>query len=389
MDFTKNTNLSIEEISENKTSGNELSVTKTSDSTAEKTFTNNAFSHFVTDTMTILWEPVDSGCRLLRCFGNSPILNVPDMIDGRTVSEMGAYCFSRSRPRFPEKIYKTIFIDIENQETTLESGQAFNQKDFDFSAFGTELDGTFLEEITLPDCATTLHNAAFYNCRKLKKLSVGTAISGIGSDEFMNDSQLEHLIIRGKDSEATGLPLILERIAENITVSFCPNSSSSPESTVFFPEYYEWLDEISPAHIFSRSIHGEGFRMRKSFENGILNYRKYDSCLENALTVESPESLCKIALNRLRWPSRLEGIFREKYENVIKKYMGTAFTLAVKDQDFPMLQFICEHFSPDASDLASAIDQCIEKEWGEGNAFLIEAKHKSFSKKTFDFDLDF
>ena len=209
MDFTKNTNLSIEEISENKTSGNELSVTKISDSTAEKTFTNNAFSHFVTDTMTILWEPADSGCRLLRCFGNSPILNVPDMIDGRTVSEMGAYCFSRSRPRFPEKIYKTIFIDIENQETTLESGQAFNQKDFDFSAFGTELDGTFLEEITLPDCATTLHNAAFYNCRKLKKLSVGTAISGIGSDEFMNDSQLEHLIIRGKDSEATGLPLIL------------------------------------------------------------------------------------------------------------------------------------------------------------------------------------
>ncbi|WP_187307169.1 hypothetical protein [Anaerobutyricum hallii] len=54
-----------------------------------------------------------------------------------------------------------------------------------------------------------------------------------------------------------------------------------------------------------------------------------------------------------------------------------------------MLQFICEHFSPDASALASAIDQCIEKEWGEGNAFLIEAKHKSFSKKTFDFDLDF
>lgn len=149
------------------------------------------------------------------------------------------------------------------------------------------------------------------------------------------------------------------------------------------------LDEISPAHIFSRSIHGEGFRMRRSFENGILDYRKYDSCLENALTVESPESLCKIALNRLRWPSRLEDIFREKYENVIKKYMGTAFTLAVKDQDFPMLQFICEHFSPDASALASAIDQCIEKEWGEGNAFLIEAKHKSFSKKTFDFDLDF
>ena len=41
MDFTKNTNLSIEKISENKTSGTELSVTKIYDSTAEKTFTNN------------------------------------------------------------------------------------------------------------------------------------------------------------------------------------------------------------------------------------------------------------------------------------------------------------------------------------------------------------
>ena len=33
MDFTKNTNLSIEKISENKTSGTELSVTKIYDST--------------------------------------------------------------------------------------------------------------------------------------------------------------------------------------------------------------------------------------------------------------------------------------------------------------------------------------------------------------------
>lgn len=347
------------------------------------------FTKNITLSLIILWEPVDSGCRLLRCFGNSPILNVPDMIEGRAVSEIGAYCFSRSRPRFPEKIFKTIFIDIENQETTPENGSTFNKKEFDFSAFGTELDGTFLEEVTLPDSVTTLHNAAFYNCRKLKKLSVGTKISGIGSDEFMNDSRLEHLIIRGKDSETTGLSLILERIAENITVSFCPDSSLSPESIVFFPEYYEWLDEISPAHIFSRSIHGEGFRMRKSFENGVLDYRKYDSCLENALTVESPESLCKIALNRLYWSSRLESIFREKYKNVIKKYIDTAFTLIVKEQDFPMLQFICEHFSPDAATLSSAIDLCIEKKWSEGNAFLIEAKHKIFSKKTFDFDLDF
>lgn len=340
------------------------------------------------NTLTFLWEPVDSGCRLLRCFGNSPILNIPYRINNREVTEIGAYCFSRSRPRFPEAVYKTIFIDINNQESSLEDGQQLNQNNFDFSSFGTELDGTFLEAITLPDSVTTLHNAAFYNCRKLNSLSVGTKISGIGSDEFTNDSHLENLIIRGRDSDATGLSLILERIAENITVSFCP-TPSSPQSILFFPEYYEWLDEISPAHIFSRSIHGEGFRMRKSFENGILDYRKYDSCFENALSVESSESLCKIALNRLRWPSRLENHFKATYEAAIQKRIDTAFTLAVTNRDFPMLQFICGHFSPNSHVLSTAIDLCIEKEWGEGNAFLIEEKHKTFSKKTFDFDLDF
>lgn len=380
MNFTKNINSST-----NTPFINELST----NGIQKKDSDINSFSHSITNILIFLWEPVDSGCRLLRCFGNSPILNIPDRIDGQTITEIGAYCFSRSRPRFPEKLYKTTFIDTNHQETVLEYGQIFNQKDFDFSILGTELDGTFLEEVTLSDNISTLHNAAFYNCRKLKKLSVGTKISGIGSDEFMNDSQLEHLIIRGKDSEPTGLSLILERIAENITVSFCPDSSPSPESILFFPEYYEWLDEISPAHIFSRSIHGEGFRMRKSFENGILDYRKYDSCFENALTVESPESLCKIALNRLRWPSQLEDIFREKYENIIKKYIDIAFALAVKAQNFPLLQFICEYFSPDTATLSTVINLCIEKEWGEGNAFLIEVKHKSFSRKTFDFDLDF
>ena len=343
----------------------------------------------INNSLICLWEPADSGIRLLRCFGNSPILNVPSNINGKEITEIGAYCFSRSRPGFSEHIYKSIFIDMGNATTTKVDGSLLNNTSFDFSAFGTELDGTFLEEVTLPNGITTLHNAAFYNCRKLKKLSVGTKISGIGSDEFMNDNHLEYLIVRGKDTDATGLSLILERIAENITVFFYPDNKNVPESVLFFPEYYEWLDEISPAHIFSRSIHGEGFRMRKSFNNGIIDYRKYDSCFDNALTVESSENLCKIALNRLRWSSCLDTVFKEKYEIAVNKHMDTAFSLAIKSKDFPLLEFICKYFTPDMVLLSDAIDKCIENDWSEGNAFLIEQKHNTFSAKTFDFDLDF
>ena len=85
---------------------------------------------------------------------------------------------------------------------------------------------------------------------------MGTRISGIGSDEFMNDTHLEHLIIRGKDTEPSGLSLILERIAENITVSFCPNDSSTPESILFFPNTMSGLMK-SLRPIFSAAVFTE------------------------------------------------------------------------------------------------------------------------------------
>lgn len=39
--------------------------------------------------------------------------------------------------------------------------------------------------------------------------------------------------------------------------------------------------------------------------------------------------------------------------------------------------------------LSEAMEHCIETDWSEGNAFLMEQKHNIFSEKTFEFDLDF
>lgn len=362
----------------------------------EKHFSGKNFSgaHADGDPLSLLWQPDESGdgIRLLRVFGDSPVVVLPDTIEGKKITEIGDYCFAPSCPKFRGEVFRTELFKKEKEYT--------------------ELCGPFVQEVRLPSFVKTLRNAAFYNCRKLKKLSVGTMISGIGSDEFTNDTRLEELIIRGSDTAATGLSLILERIAENITAFFCPKETSDPETApdsvlpgnlsgdaaaahaspagvLFFPEYYEWLDEISPAHIFSRSINGEGFRMRKSFQNGILDYDKYDACFENALVSESPDALCRIALCRLRYPAHLKNSYREKYEAAVRKFLPTALRQAVKAQDFSLLTWVCRNFSPDGEELSAAIGECIASGWGEGNSFLIEEKHHRFTKKTFDFDLDF
>ncbi|MCI6858238.1 MAG: leucine-rich repeat domain-containing protein [Eubacterium sp.] len=338
-----------------------------------------------TDSLCLLWQPAKDGIRLLRCFGNSPELILPDSIEQKNITEIGAYCFSRSRPRFQGN----VFLSILPGETICMTDSLLNSPDFDFSMYGTELDGTFLEKITLPDCVTTLDNAAFYNCRKLKSLSVGPFITGIGSDEFTNDTKLGNLIIRGSIHQATGLSLFLERIADNLTITFLPDKKMPPEAVLFFPEYYEWLDEISPAHIFSRSIHGEGFRMRKCFQNNILDFGKYDACFANALKSESDETLCKIALNRLIYPVNLPGGQKENYEKALRERLETAFELSIQDKNFSLLSFLCSRFSPDTKLLSPAIESCIRADWGEGSAFLMEQKHKNFTAKTFDFNLDF
>lgn len=329
----------------------------------------NIFDEALTQQLDIIWEPAPDGARILRVYGEQPVLVLPSLIEGLPVTEIGPYCFSRSEPKLPKEAAHFHFPV--NQTGT--NGRLLSC-----------LSGSAVEAIALPASITTLHNAAFYNCRNLHTLSVGTQIHSIGSDEFMNCIRLSKLLVRGSDTETTGPALLLERFAENLLVLFMP--SDSVTAALFFPEYYEWLDEISPAHIFSRSIHGEGFRMRKCFENGKINYEKYDQCMENAMKVESGETLCYISLTRLRWPNGLSADNRTVYEQILCDNMATATGLAIKNKDLEQLLFLCPYWTD--SDYTQAIASCIDRDWGEGSARLMEEKHRngSFARKAFTFD---
>ncbi|CVI65730.1 hypothetical protein BN3660_00291 [Eubacteriaceae bacterium CHKCI004] len=351
---------------------------------------------FTYQKLDILWEPAGDGARILRVYGEHPVVALPETIEGRPVTEIGAYCFSRSEPHLPEQ----YFHFYTGEQLGNPFGQNATQPNAEHpalyeadaptgsAAYGhlSCLSGSLVEAIRLPASVTTLHNAAFYNCRKLHTLSVGPGIRSIGSDEFMNCTSLSQLILRGQDTESTGLSLLLERFEENLLVLFTPEEEDSILAALFFPEYYEWLDEISPAHLFSRSIHGEGFRMRKCFENGRVNYEKYDQCFENALKLESDESLCQIAFTRLRWPNGLKEEACALYEDALKARLHTAVSMAVRDKDLQLLLFLCRYFT--GEDYSQAISACVAADWGEGSARLMEEKHQngSFARKSFSFD---
>ena len=157
------------------------------------------------------------------------------------------------------------------------------------------------------------------------------------------------------------------------------NCREKYQSVLFFPEYYEWLNEISPAHIFSRSIEGEGFRMRQAFQDGHIDYRKYDQCFENALITESDRALCRIALDRLLWSQGLTADAEDLYGKAIQERYEAAIEIIVKRRDLHALQFLCERFHPDGEEITRWMNQCINAQWSEGNVYLIEEIHKTWS----------
>ena len=109
--------------------------------------------------MSVCWELGPGGARGLRVLGDSPCPAVPACVEGMAVVEIGPYCFA---------------------DKPIKAGAYRTGSDTH------EITGSFVEEVTLPDTVRVLHSAAFYNCRKLRRISLGAAGESSGSDLITN-----------------------------------------------------------------------------------------------------------------------------------------------------------------------------------------------------------
>ena len=145
--------------------------------------------------------------RLVRVYGTEPCIALPGTLPAPeggsfAVTELGDYCFSE-KPRSLPAADKTCRYEAA-PDGTARLIRAFGQTvggtcrrydfDFDAPAAGSDADdlhpvcGNFLEELTLPDSLQVVGSCAFYNCRKLRLLTVGTGSLTMGSDVFLNIS---------------------------------------------------------------------------------------------------------------------------------------------------------------------------------------------------------
>lgn len=314
----------------------------------------------------MLWQRrPDGGARLVRLYGRSPRICLPSQIAGHPLTEIAPYCFAR--------------------ETHIEG--PFLETITEDAAFLRELSGAAVEEVVLSDAVEEIGRYAFYNCKALKALSIGASLRRIGSDAFMNALSFRHLMIRCEPKEQSGIRQALSQVSSDLKVSFGTEERMCAE--LFYPEYDEAYDEIAPAHLFGRSIQGEGFRARQCVREGRVDFASYDAVFAQACKTESEETLFHMALSRLRHPYALSNSAKEQYRDYIRAHASGVGLKLTQGRDLAALEFLCGAGLLGGAALFSCIQAAGELDWIEGAAFLLRrsAEGETAKKKRYDFDM--
>lgn len=299
--------------------------------------------------------------RLCRVFGSLDTLVLPEEIDGWQITVIGAYCFAARGHLSAALTEEAVQAGLGDGTTPPEGALR-------------PLNGEYLREIALPDSVTCLETYAFYNCRRLQRLIVGAALREIHSDAFMNCRSLHTLVLRAAAEEPSGLQFLLNQLTAELAVSF--EVPDRPTVRLLYPEYTESYEEIGPAHIFSLHVEGEGYRARKQFADGKINFSGYDAVFEKACNEEQFLTLMKMALYRMEYPYALSAEARGRYESYIASHECEVMEQLVEAQDEETLELLCRQpFISDAA-VQAAVIRSVSAGWTRGTAGIIRWRNR-------------
>ena len=288
------------------------------------------------------------GIAHLRCETQDDIVRLPDEIDDVPVTEVGAYVLSERAPDLTGK--DTFAVRI--------------------TCGGTEPkhNAAAIRTVTLPKDAKSVGSYAFYNCRSLERIELTGSVSEFGGGALMNCMSLREVILHAAPFAPTCLLRLLGEYAGELDVRF------DEHARLLFPEYVEELEDLSPAHIFQRRIHGAGYSYRQCFDGGVLNFRQYDAALSELL-------------ERHDFSVAADGA-KTEYLTVLRAYGGNLAQSCAKAGETAALTFLLSLGVLSAADVDAACTSAREAEQTAALSVLLSAAGKTASKgRTKSFEL--
>ena len=343
--------------------------------------------------------------RLVRVYGTSPCVELPAALpapEGGSfgLTQLGDYCFSE-KPRAlpaPEALCRyevsetgTVRL-IRAYGQTMGGGGRRYDLDFDAAPETEQLHpvcGSFVEEITLPDSLQVVGSCAFYNCRRLRLLSMGAQPLTVGSDVFLNCFALETLLVRAAPEAPTGLFAVVNNITEAVQAVFQPAGAARPAAALWYPAYWEDIEE-TPAHILLHTFSGQGYHYRQCFLENKLLPVEYDAIFPQGHDADDASVMAMLCFDRLRWPWQLSDAARDAYRDFLKTNTGRVLTRLLKAQDTEGIKALLALDVMDADAFVEGAALAAKADNAEAAALLADAEHKKRAaapqKKRYDFD---
>lgn len=315
--------------------------------------------------------------RVLRVFGRNSQVTIPRQIAGGEVAEIGDYCFSEKEP--PGE-YRICSDRAEFQQVKDSAGLGVRESSSRNPLFMQmcEKEGLFsltgrnLTRVELPDSIAKIGNFAFYQCRELENMTLGTEMIEIGSDAFMNCRRLCAFYFRGSPEGSSSLRQILAQRNGETSVYFVEQGQI--QAALLYPEYSEQYDLIGPAHIFALNIQGEGFRARQCFRDGRVDYEAYDRIFALECGEESADTLCRMACNRLLYPVQLQERERKLYTEYVAGNMAAVCGNLVRERNFSAIQRFFQMGMLGSDGLQNCLERAVAMGWTEGARQLLSLK---------------
>lgn len=306
---------------------------------------------------------VPGGVAILRCETRDDAVALPDEIDGAPVVQLGAYALSERAPGLTGRDAFAVRVTCGGAEPAH--------------------DANAIRSVTLPKHLQSVGSYAFYNCRRLETLTVPQTVADFGGGALMNCRALRAVVLHAAPDAPTCLQKLLGEHAGELDVRF----EASAPARLLFPAYTEELEDLSPAHIFQRRIHGAGYGYRQCFEAGALSFRQYDLALTGLLERHDFAVAARVAVRRLAVPYALSDAARAACLDCLRAHGGELLRACAAAGESAAASFLLSLGVLTAADVSAACDTARDKGQTAALSVLLAAAGKSAAKgraKTYD-----
>lgn len=303
------------------------------------------------------------GVAILRCETHDDTVRLPDTIDGAPVVQLGAYALSERAPDLAGRETFAVRVTCGGTEPTH--------------------DANAIRSVTLPAPLQSVGSYAFYNCRRLETITLSGMVTDFGGGALMNCRALRTVVLGAEPNAPTCLQKLLGEHAGELDVRF----EGHTPARLLFPAYTEELEDLSPAHIFQRRIHGAGYSYRQCFEAGVLSFRQYDLALTGLLERHDFAVAARVAARRLAVPFALSDAARDTYLDCLRAHGGALLRACAAVGESAAISFLLSLGVLTTTDVDAACNAAREKEQTAALSMLLAATGKTAARgraKTFD-----